>query len=62
MDAVFGDLYHWADDLREDGKKEGFKEGIIETARKMLREKMDIGLIAKCTGLSENEIKELQNK
>ena len=66
MDAVFGDLYHWADDLREDGKKEGFKvgkhEGIIETAQKMLREKMDISLIAKCTGLSENEIEELQNK
>ena len=58
MDAVFGDLYHWADDLREDGKH----EGIIETAQKMLREKMDISLIAKCTGLSENEIEELQNK
>ena len=58
MDAVLGDLYHWADDLREDGKH----EGIIETAQKMLREKMDTSLIAKCTGLSENGIEELQNK
>jgi len=43
----------------EQGRQEGIKEGIIETAKKFLKEKVDISIISKCTGLSEKEIQEL---
>ncbi|NMB40803.1 MAG: hypothetical protein GX996_02580 [Firmicutes bacterium] len=42
-----------------EGKLEGRKEGKLEVAKKALREGMEIDLIAKLTGLSEKEIKEL---
>ena len=46
-------------------KKEGIKEGIEEatknTARKMLEENIDIGIIEKVTGLSKEEIEDLKN-
>ncbi len=46
---------------REDARNEGIKETKIETAKKMLEEKLDINLISKITGISKEEIKELQN-
>ena len=45
--------------MREEGREEGIKEGITETAKKMLKEKLDIELISKITGLSVDEIKKL---
>jgi len=41
------------------GREEGIKTVIIETAKKFLKEKVDITIISKCTGLSETEIKKL---
>ena len=53
----------------EKGKKEGKKAGIIEgseltkidIAKNMLEENMDIKLIMKLTGLSNEEIKKISN-
>ena len=49
---------------RLEGIKEGIKEGIekntLETARKFLKEKVDIEIISKCTGLTKEEIKSLK--
>jgi predicted transposase/invertase (TIGR01784 family) len=42
------------------GKAEGERNKAIETARNMLSENFDIAIIAKCTGLSEEEIKNLK--
>ena len=39
------------------GIAKGKKESILETARKLLEEKVNIDIISKCTGLSEEEIK-----
>ena len=44
---------------KEEGIEEGEKKQKIETARKMLKEKLDIELIMKVTGLTEDEIKKL---
>ena len=44
---------------KEEGIEEGEKKQKIETARKMLKEKLDIELIMKITELTEDEIKEL---
>jgi predicted transposase/invertase (TIGR01784 family) len=44
---------------RKEGKAEGLKEGKTEVALSALKEGMDIALIAKLTGLSEEEIKKL---
>ena len=43
-------------------KKEGKEEGIKETANNMLKKKFDIKDIIDITGLSESEIKELEEK
>ena len=40
--------------------KEAKREGIIQTAKAMLKEKMSINQISRITGLSENEIEKLQ--
>ena len=49
---------------RLEGIKEGIKEGIekntLETAKKMLKKKIDINLIAECTGLTKEEINSLK--
>ena len=48
---------------REEGIKEGIKEGIFENkkeiARNMLKEKLDLDIISRVTGLTEKQIKEL---
>ena len=48
---------------REEGIKEGIKEGTIQTkqeiAKSMKSENIDINIISKCTGLTENEINNL---
>ena len=44
----------------DDGKEEGIKENKIEIAKKMLEEKMDFKIISKLTGLTKEEIKNLQ--
>ena len=46
---------------RKSGIKEGIKKNKEETALKMLEEKIDIELISKITGLTEEEIKLLKN-
>ena len=42
------------------GIDQGKKESILETARKLLEEKVNIDIISKCTGLSEEEISNLK--
>ncbi len=44
---------------KAEGKAEGLKEAKTEVALSALNEGMDIALIAKLTGLSEEEIKKL---
>ena len=39
--------------------EKGIEQNKIETAKKMLEEKLDINLISKITGLSKEEIKKL---
>jgi predicted transposase/invertase (TIGR01784 family) len=46
---------------RAEGKVEGKIEGKIEVARNLLQEKLPLSLIAKATGLSEEEIAALQS-
>jgi len=43
----------------EEGIEKGKKQNQIEMARNMLKEKMDVSLISKITGLSKKEIKKL---
>ncbi len=51
-------------EARRDGKAEGIKEGIkenqLEIAKKMLKEKMQIDIIIKFTGLTEEEIMQIK--
>ncbi len=58
--------YSYEDDIevqrnesKEEGIKEGLKKGIINTAKKLKEEKINISVISKCTGLSKKEIKKL---
>ena len=44
---------------RKEGKEEGREEALIETARRMLRLKVDRALIAKATGLTEEALAKL---
>ena len=44
------------------GKEEGVKEGIIETAREMLKEKIPEETIKKVTKLSQGELEEIKKK
>ncbi len=48
------------EEARDKGFEAGKKESILETANKFLKEKVDIDIISKCTGLSEEEIKNLR--
>ena len=48
------------EDMRLTGKDEGKKEKQLEIAKKMLKDITDYNLIAKYTGLSIEEIKELK--
>ena len=41
------------------GRAEGIKEGVVKTAQNMKNEGLDVSLIAKMTGLSEEEINNL---
>ena len=47
----------------EEGEKKGItigkKKGIIETAKNMLKDRLDINLISKYTGLPKEEIEKL---
>ena len=42
------------------GRAEGKAEGKAETALAMLANGLDIALVSKCTGLSEQQIQDLQ--
>ena len=42
------------------GIAKGKKESILETAKKLLKEKVDIDIISKCTGLTQEEINNLR--
>ena len=65
-------IREWKDEAREDGLKEGLaegeakgkaiglKEGVIETAKKMIKNKISMDLIATCTGLSLEEVNKLK--
>jgi predicted transposase/invertase (TIGR01784 family) len=44
---------------REEGMEKGIEKGKIETALAMLKESIPVGVIAKCTGLSPEEIAKL---
>jgi len=48
--------------LREEGLKEGLKEGKLETARKALLKGADVEFIAEITGLSLETIQKLKNE
>ena len=48
------------EEAREKGIEIGTKRSILETARNMLKKKLDINLIAECTGLSKEEISNLK--
>ena len=49
---------------REEGIQQGISTGVkknrLETAQKMLEEGLNVSLIARVTGLSEEEVRELQ--
>lgn len=46
-------------DAKNEGIKQGLEQNKIDTAKKMLEEKLDISLIEKITGLSKEEIQKL---
>ena len=49
------------ENARWEGRQEGLQEGRQQVILNMLKEKVDISVISKVTGLSEKEIKKLQN-
>ena len=49
----------WFEEGKAEGKILGIKEGILETAKKFKIEGIPISSIAKCTGLSLEEIQKL---
>lgn len=55
-------LYEAKRDGEAIGKVREIKKNQEETALKMLQEKIDIKVIAKVTGLTKEEIKNLENK
>ena len=44
----------------KEGRLEGKRESTLETARKFLKEKVDIDIISRCTGLTKEEINSLK--
>ena len=61
MDAI--ERERW--ESRQEGLQEGIQEGIHKGRQavilNMLKEKLDLSVISKVTGLSEEEIKKLKN-
>ena len=47
---------------KEEGENSGIQKAKIETARKMLENKIELNIIMDCTGLSEEEIIKLSKK
>ncbi|MBB5217719.1 Rpn family recombination-promoting nuclease/putative transposase [Treponema rectale] len=45
---------------RETGRAEGARQNAVETAGKLLREGVSLQTVIKCTGLSENDIKNIK--
>ena len=50
------------DERFKEGMEKGMEKGRMETAKKMMEDKVDINLIVKYTGLMIEEIKELMQK
>ena len=48
------------DEARAEGKSQGKNERNIEIAKNMLNEGINLSVVAKCTGLTENEINSLK--
>jgi predicted transposase/invertase (TIGR01784 family) len=48
--------------LRDEGKQEGVKVGKLETAKELLKNGVDINIIARATGFSREEIEKLVDK
>ena len=48
------------DEARAEGKSQGKNERNIEIAKNMLNEGINLSVVAKCTGLIENEINSLK--
>ena len=64
MRARFRERSEWkynfdVESMMQYGKAEGIKEQSIKIAKRMLEENIDIQIIIKTTGLTEEEIKEL---
>ena len=66
-DKYYGALYSEKESKEYDewyytnkGREEGIKEGILQTAKKMLKKEVDINLISELTGLSKKEIEDLK--
>ena len=53
--------YNEIEDAKKEGRTEGTKEKTIEIARNLLNMQMSIGDISKATGLTEDEIKSLND-
>ena len=53
-------LDEFVDRLLYEGKKEGKAQALFEVAINMLKEKCDIKIIKKCTGLSEAKINQIE--
>ena len=49
-------MYEARRDGKKEGKREGKREANLETAKKLLDEKIDIDIIIKATGLTKEEI------
>ena len=55
----FRDCYSALKTAEKKGRAEGIQEGIIKTAQNMKKEGLSVSLIARMTGLTEQEIAEL---
>ena len=42
-----------------EGRESGYSEGVIETVRNLIKEKADINIVSKATGMTVDEIKKL---
>ena len=51
-----------AEEMREEGRAEGMEEKAVETAKNLLANGISSELIAKCTGLSPEQVLELQKE
>ena len=57
---AYRDIKNSIDTAKEEGRIEGIKEGRADVARSMLRKGMDVHLVSELTGLSTEELEELQ--